>query len=68
MTTSITSVGAGKRLGWSVKELANALGLSRSLLWEEVRSGRLRGRRVGKRRIVVLDQDLREWLRKAESV
>lgn len=68
MTKSITSDSTRKKLAWKLGELADALGLSKSLLIDQVRSGKLSARRLGKRRIVILDDDLRRWLRKAERV
>lgn len=48
-TTSTQSVG---RLAYSVDEAAQITGLSRDLLYDEMRAGRLSYLKVGRRRII----------------
>ena len=55
--TSVTNC----RLGWSLTELAPAIGLSRAFLRKEVRRGVLPAKKFG-RRIIVLDKDLQRYL------
>jgi excisionase family DNA binding protein len=45
----------------SVGEAAKAAGVGRTLLFEEIRKGRLTARKVGRRTIVTID-DLDRWL------
>jgi excisionase family DNA binding protein len=44
------------RLAYSVKEAAEATGLSRDLLYDEMRAGRLAYLKVGRRRIITRQQ------------
>jgi excisionase family DNA binding protein len=48
-------LGAG-RLAYSVKEAAEATGLSRDLLYDEMRAGRLAYLKVGRRRVITRQQ------------
>jgi len=57
-----TEAGVGK-VGWSLAEISEAVGLSLGFLRGEVRSGRLPVRHFG-RRVVVLNQDLQRYLKK----
>ncbi len=47
--------------GLSVIEAARLAGVGRSTIYEELASGRLQARKLG-RRTVILDADLRQWL------
>jgi hypothetical protein len=49
------------RLAWSVSEVAISTGLSTGFVRKEIRAGKLRVRRKG-RRLLVLDRDLRRYL------
>jgi excisionase family DNA binding protein len=49
-------------LAVSVTQAADATGVSRSRLYEEMRAGRLKYAKLGARRLILVD-DLREWLR-----
>ena len=49
------------KFAYTVVEAARATSISRSTLYEEVRDGRLRLIKVG-RRSLILDEDLRAWL------
>jgi excisionase family DNA binding protein len=50
-----------ERLAVSVNQAAEAAGISRSSLYEEMAAGRLKFAKVGARRVILVD-DLREWL------
>lgn len=54
----------GARLAFGVPEVARAVGVSPGLIREEIARGRLQGRRVGKR-VVVLAEDLDLYLRRS---
>jgi excisionase family DNA binding protein len=56
----------GERLAYSVDEVAQITGLSRDLLYDEMRSGRLDSIKVGRRRIITR-QHLDAFLAKAAS-
>ena len=49
------------QLGYSIHESAKLAGVGRSTIYEELASGRLRGRKLG-RRTIITGADLREWL------
>ena len=51
----------GNRLAWSLDELSASLGVSLSFVRKLVRSGKLPGKHIG-RRVLVLDSDLRRYL------
>jgi excisionase family DNA binding protein len=55
--TSVTTT----RVAWSVSEVSARTGLSRGFLRNEIRRGRLRARRMG-RRVLVLDSELHRYL------
>jgi excisionase family DNA binding protein len=44
------------RLAYSIKEAAEATGLSRDLLYDEMRAGRLAYLKIGRRRIITRQQ------------
>jgi hypothetical protein len=46
----------------SIAEFGEQYGLGRTKTYEELRSGRLRGRKIGKRTIITED-DAEDWLR-----
>lgn len=48
-------------LAYSIEAACEAVGIGRSALYEELRSGALRARKFG-RRTVILAEDLRAWL------
>jgi excisionase family DNA binding protein len=50
-----------KRQGFSLKEIAMMYGFSLGFVEKEVRHGKLRARKVG-RRLIVLQEDLKQWL------
>jgi excisionase family DNA binding protein len=62
MKTSVTD----NRLGWGISELAARTGTSIGLWRKEIKAGRLPAMKIG-RRVVVLDEDLRQYLRKAPA-
>jgi excisionase family DNA binding protein len=45
----------------SVEEAAKAAGVGRTILFEEIRKGRITARKVGRRTIITID-DLDAWL------
>jgi hypothetical protein len=49
------------KLAFSVDELAKAVSSSRSILYEEIKAGRLKTRKIGARTIVDADE-ARRWL------
>ena len=49
------------RLAYTVKQATTALGIGRTLIYAEIRDGRLHARKIG-RRTVILREDLRNWL------
>ena len=55
-----------ERLAYSVDEAAQLTGLSRDLLYDEMRRGHLRYRKVGRRRLITR-QHLEEFLGLPES-
>lgn len=55
-----------ERLAYSVDEVAQITGLSRDLLYEQMRTGRLGYSKVGRRRIITR-QHLEAFLAKAAS-
>ncbi len=50
-----------KALAYSIPEVCEETGLGRSTIYEEIREGRLRARKCG-RRTIVLPDDLTAWL------
>ncbi len=59
--TETTSTPPGTRLAYSVDEAAQITGLSRDLLYDQMRTGRLNYLKVGRRRIITR-QHLDEFL------
>ncbi len=55
------------RRAWSVHEVCERLGVSRNFLLGQIRLGSLRARRLG-RRVVILAEDLDQYLKSAEEV
>ncbi len=53
--------GDGPRLAYTVNQTARALGLSKSMIYDQLRSRRLGSVRVGKRRIITRHQ-IDAWL------
>ena len=53
---------AGQRV-LSIREFSDSYGPGRTKAYEEIKSGRLRGRKIGKRTIITED-DAEDWLRK----
>jgi len=54
------------RLSVSVAEAAETLGLSKATVWDEIKKGRLKVARVG-RRVLVPVSSMRAWLAAAMS-
>jgi excisionase family DNA binding protein len=55
--TSITV----ERIAWSVSEVSRSTGLSPSFVRKQIKLGKLRGRKKG-RRLLVMNKDLRAYL------
>jgi excisionase family DNA binding protein len=55
------STHAGQR-ALSIQEFAEQYGIGRSSTYEELKAGRLRARKIGKRTVITVD-DAEEWLR-----
>lgn len=53
------------RLAVSVEEAADVSGLGRTSIYEAMGSGALRSLKVGKRRLILVE-DLRDWLKSHE--
>jgi excisionase family DNA binding protein len=51
-----------RRSGFSARALARELGISKATISTEIRAGRLRAARVGKRRLLILAADVDSWL------
>ena len=51
-----------EKLSYSIPEAVSATGICRSRLYEEIRSGRLRLVKCGRRSTIIAD-DLQQWLR-----
>ena len=56
-----------ERRTFSIAEVCQQLGVSRNFVLSQIRGGQLRGRRLG-RRIVIVRQDLDSYLEHAETV
>ncbi len=56
-----------RKLAWSLADLTKSLGVSRRFLWNEIKAGALRARKL-RRRTIVLDVDLQEYLDNAPRV
>jgi excisionase family DNA binding protein len=54
--------GAPERLAYTVEEAAMILGVGRDLLYDEIRTGRLRSKKAGARRVIARHH-LMEWCR-----
>lgn len=50
-----------EKLAVSVEEAAKAAGVGRTCIFMEMRSGRLKGRKIGRRTVITID-DLNRWL------
>jgi excisionase family DNA binding protein len=50
-----------QKLAYSIDDIAKLVGVGRSLLFEEVKAGRLPVKKAG-RRTLILDADLSAWL------
>jgi excisionase family DNA binding protein len=53
--------GATERLAYTVEEAAEVLGIGRDLIYDEIRTGRLRSKKAGARRVIARHH-LLEWL------
>jgi excisionase family DNA binding protein len=53
----------GARRAFSIKEFCRRFGVGRTTVYEEIKLGRLRARKIG-RRTIILEDDAEEWLRR----
>jgi excisionase family DNA binding protein len=60
-----TTVEYAHKLAYSVEEAAEAIGISRSLVYDEMNAGRLGYIKIGRRRLIT-SQQLNEYLAAAE--
>ena len=56
------------RLAWSITALAKACNVCRDIIYEDIRTGKLVARRVGKRRSIVTDDEARRYLSELPKV
>jgi excisionase family DNA binding protein len=49
--------------GFSIQEFSQVYGLGRTKVYEELKSGRMRGRKIG-RRTIITEDDAEDWLRR----
>jgi excisionase family DNA binding protein len=59
--------GAHHRRAFSIGEFCSNYGLGRTKTYDEIRKGRLRGRKIGKRTLIARD-DAESWLRRLPLV
>jgi excisionase family DNA binding protein len=52
---------------WSINEFCDRFGLGRTTVYEQIKLGRLRARKIGKRTIIT-HEDVEAWLRNLPSV
>ena len=55
------SEGSAHRLAHSIADVMKIIGIGRSFIYEEIKQGRLRVRKAG-RRSLIFDADLKAWL------
>ncbi len=66
MDARITDAERERRIrqrAFSIQEFSKVYGPGRTKVYEELKSGRLRGRKVG-RRTVITEDDAEDWLRR----
>jgi predicted DNA-binding transcriptional regulator AlpA len=51
----------------SINDFSRVYGIGRSKIYEELNSGRLRGRKIGKRTIIA-EVDAEDWLRRLPTI
>jgi excisionase family DNA binding protein len=61
-----TKVTEAARRAWSIAEVSERLGVSKNFVNKEIKRRALRGRRIG-RRIIVLVEDLENYLHNAQE-
>jgi excisionase family DNA binding protein len=54
--------------GYSIKDISRRLGLSKGFVIGQIKTGKLRARRFGRRRVIVLAVDLDSYINNAEQV
>ena len=63
----VTQEARALRRALSVDEFCERYGLGRSKVYEELKAGRLRGRKVG-RRTIITEDDAENWLRRLPAL
>jgi excisionase family DNA binding protein len=58
---------SARQRAMSIEEFCERYGPGRTKVYEELKSGRLRGRKIGKRTIIVED-DAEDWLRRLPAI
>lgn len=58
---AVAAFGFGTRLAYGIEDFAAAAGLGRTTVYEEIASGRLKARKVGKRTLILVE-DARAFL------
>jgi excisionase family DNA binding protein len=56
-----------RQRAFSIQEFSKAYGIGRTKIYEELNSGRLRGRKIG-RRTLIAELDAEDWLRRLPTV
>lgn len=59
--SNLNNVSVASRMAWSLADLARELSVSVPFLRLELKRGRLKGARLG-RRVVILDEEVRRYL------
>ncbi|MGO9681448.1 MAG: helix-turn-helix domain-containing protein [Beijerinckiaceae bacterium] len=66
MPTTISAAERERRArqrAFSIREFSQAYRVGRTKIYEEIKAGRLRARKVGKR-TVIIDDDAEDWLKR----
>ena len=67
MTAKKEQQSPSQRRAISIEDFGERYGLGRTKTFEEIRAGRLRARKIG-RRTLIAEDDAEEWLRQLPSV
>jgi hypothetical protein len=65
--TSEQQQSPSQRRGMSIEDFSKTYGPGRTKTFEEIRAGRLRAKKIG-RRTIIAEDDAEEWLRQLPSV
>ena len=58
---------SGPKRAYRIEEFCNRFGVGRTKVYEELKLGRLRGRKIG-RRTIIAEDDAESWLRRLPSM